>query len=684
MKFVHPEILWGLGAVAIPVIVHLFNFRKFKKVLFPNVAFLQEIQQETKSKSKLKHLLILLSRMLAVACVVFAFAQPYFPVAGDITSAGTKAVSIYVDNSFSMEGDGASGELLEQAKAKAISLVDAHQGSDKFQLLTNDFEGKHQRLVSKDEMIQLIQEVKPSPAFKKWSEIISRQNDLLVKTNYNGKLAYLITDGQKNSIDPGAILLDSTVVYRAVIENGKSTSNLSIDSVWFSSPVRQINQTENLWVKLTNNGNDDKENVSINLKINGQQKSVATANVESMTSQEVALSFTNTEAGLKAAEVSIEDNPITFDNTFYFSFRVAPEIKIYEIDGKDLSENPFDILLSGDSYFSVTKTSENAIDFSQIAQNNLVILNQINSLGSGLSLELEKFISNGGSVWLIPSEDGDFTSYNQLLQSCGASLFEGKMKYGLDPGNPVHQVNFDHYLLKGVLEKNLSSNEKVDYPVVGNFFRIAYGPSEPIMTLLGGEPFITSCNHGGGRIYTSAVSLKREDSNFITHSFFPMLTLRIAEFSQNSDAMSYTLGNEQAILLRNFTVSNEETFRLSKKDIQEIIPEHRSIGGNSEIFLHGDIAAAGCYDLYLGDSLVNTIALNYSRQESKLNYSEPSVIQNELTESGIEKLNVIQADTQTMANYADELDNGKKLWLTMIVWALIFLAIEILLIKYWR
>ncbi len=684
MKFVHPEILWGLGAVAIPVIVHLFNFRKFKKVLFPNVAFLQEIQQETKSKSKLKHLLILISRMFAVACIVLAFAQPYVPIAGDLAGGGNKAISIFIDNSFSMEADGERGELLEQAKAKAISLVEAHQPSDKFQLLTNDFEGRHQRLVSKDEIIQLIQEVKPSASTRKWSEVFLRQNDLLQKSSLNSKVAYLVTDGQKNRIDAVDLSPDSSIVYRAVIENGKSASNLSVDSVWFSTPVRQLNQTEVLWVKVTNRSNDDRENVSIHLKINGQQKSVATATIPARSSVEVELSFTNTESGLKSAEVAVDDNPIIFDNSYFFSYKVAPQIKIFEIKSSDLAENPFDLLLSGDAYFAVTSSTENAIDFSQINQNNLVILNQLKTIGSGLALELEKFILNGGSVWLIPHSQGDFLSYNELLSSCGASPYEGRMNYGMNPGNPVHQVNFDHYLLKGVLEKKGNSNEKVEYPLVGSFFKISNGNSEPIMSMLGGESFITSASHGGGRIYTSATSLQREESNFITHSFFPTLTLRIAEFSQNSDAIAYELGKEQAILLRNFTISNEQTFRLAKSGQEEIIPEHRSVGGNTEIFLHSDLSISGCYDLVIGDSIVNTVALNYSRLESDLDYATPSEIQNMLTDAGKNGISVLQADIETMASFADELENGKKYWLTMIIWALILLAIEILLIKYWR
>ena len=47
MQFLYPGFLFALAAIAIPIIIHLFNFRKFKKVYFTNVAFLKEIKHET-------------------------------------------------------------------------------------------------------------------------------------------------------------------------------------------------------------------------------------------------------------------------------------------------------------------------------------------------------------------------------------------------------------------------------------------------------------------------------------------------------------------------------------------------------------------------------------------------------------------------------------------------------------
>ena len=118
MNFVYPYFLYALTAIAIPIIIHLFNFRRYRKIYFTNVKFLKEIKHETQSRSQLRHLLVLLARILAITALVFAFAQPYIPVNKSVITQGGRIISIYIDNSFSMDATDAHSSLFEQAKKK--------------------------------------------------------------------------------------------------------------------------------------------------------------------------------------------------------------------------------------------------------------------------------------------------------------------------------------------------------------------------------------------------------------------------------------------------------------------------------------------------------------------------------------------------------------------------------------
>ena len=166
MSFLYPAFLWGLAALAIPIIIHLFSFRRFKTVYFSNVKFLKEVKEETSSRSNLKHLLVLIARMLAITFLVLAFAQPFLPKDDTEVIRGSQVVSVYIDNSFSMDAIGDQLSLLDKAKQKAREIVQAYGPEDKFNLVTNEFEGKHQRMVSRDIFLNYLEDVQISPAVK--------------------------------------------------------------------------------------------------------------------------------------------------------------------------------------------------------------------------------------------------------------------------------------------------------------------------------------------------------------------------------------------------------------------------------------------------------------------------------------------------------------------------------------
>ena len=136
MIFGAPAFLWGLLALAIPVAVHLFNFRRYRKVYFSNVERLSAIRAESQRSSTLRRWLVLAMRCLAIIALVLAFAQPTLPGKQQALHSGSTVVSVYIDNSFSMENSGADGSLLDQARQKAREVVAAYRYGDRYQLLS--------------------------------------------------------------------------------------------------------------------------------------------------------------------------------------------------------------------------------------------------------------------------------------------------------------------------------------------------------------------------------------------------------------------------------------------------------------------------------------------------------------------------------------------------------------------
>ncbi|MGB4903438.1 MAG: BatA domain-containing protein, partial [Saprospiraceae bacterium] len=200
MQFLFPAFLTAAFVIAIPIIIHLFNFRRYKKVFFTNVAFLRSIQQTSNSRKKVQQWLVLACRCLALIALVMAFAQPFFETKGKVKQ-GTNYSFIYLDNSFSMGASTSEDNLLEKAKETAHQIVSGFGADDKFQIITNNLEGGQQQWLNKEEANAVIDEKVISPQFKTFSQIFKtiQQN---FKISGQGKYnAFFLSDFQVNAAD---------------------------------------------------------------------------------------------------------------------------------------------------------------------------------------------------------------------------------------------------------------------------------------------------------------------------------------------------------------------------------------------------------------------------------------------------------------------------------------------------
>lgn len=681
MKFINPEILWGLLVLAIPILVHLFNFRKFKKVYFSNVDFLKEIKEETKSKSKLKHLLILLSRLLTITALVLAFAQPYIPTTNLEAKIGNKAISLYIDNSFSMEAQNDTGRLLDVAKNKAISVAEAHKSTDKFQLLTNDFEGRHQRLVTKEDVINLIEEVRISPNTKQISEVLSRQKELLTKSIEPQKECFLFTDLQSSTFDLANINNDTTVRVRIIPSFANTNSNKFIDSLWFASPVRQLNKHEKLHVIIENSSSEKAINVPLKLSINGNQKAIANYSISEDSSIDSTLTFTNIIGGIKSAEVKITDFPVVFDDKMYFSYEVSEEINVLEITGKGIVSKPIKTIFQDDDFFQFESTFASKVDYSTLSNKQFIILNQLKQISSGMTTEIEKFVNHGGSILVIPATNILVDNYNQFLTKLQSNTLSGKK----NSATKVSNINLDHPIYKGVFDE---IPRNIDLPKIKNHYpinQITRNSSSTLLSLANGSSFLSQNSFFKGKVYLSSVSLSADESNFTQHAIFVASLLRIAELSQSTSKPYYEIGQDNVVQLKNIPVTDKSQIRVRKKGSDyEFIPGYRSHNGQTELFVQDQIKEAGNYEVFLDNKVLSAFSFNYSRAESDLKTTTTEAIQTIIEENNLTSFGIVLGESEQLIQQIEELDEGKKLWKILIFLALLFIVIEVLLMKFWK
>lgn len=677
MKLMYPEYLWGLLALSIPIIIHLFNFRKFQKVYFSNIDLLKEVKLETKSKSRLKHLIILFLRMLAITALVFAFVQPYVPVNKE-EKFGENIVSVYVDNSHSMDSKGINGFRLELAKEQAEAIISNYGPTDLFQIITNDFEGRHQRLYSKQEALQLVSEIEPTFQSRTFNAIYSRQSDLLKNESAN-KFAYWLSDFQKYACDFEDIEVDSTLTLFGIPYENTNGQNLYIDSVWFETPVRKSGAEDKVYATVINEGDKELE-FKMNLSINGMNQAFVNFTIAPEQKLTCEVPYTVHTNGVQHAQLSLDDYPeanLTFDDNYYFSYFIQPSVKVLHLHaGAFISDSSgyFGALFGKDPDFIFSNQQINSFDFSTINAYDLVILNGLSSFSTGLISELTAFYNTGGSICIYPSENADIGSYNDLLLPLGSM----KIASMISSQNKVSKLTGQHPIFEGIFEQ-IPGN--MDLPVAKKYYPIEVSSSSStvsLYTLQDGNPFIAFGNSLKGSISVCASPLAETSGNWPKHALFVPTMLRIAEFSKFRPRYAYIIGEDIAVDAPNNLSISDKVNIIGVKGDFTFLPEVKITNQSSQLIVHDQIKSAGHFNVAVNDKTVDGIAFNYSRNESILDFLNPVQLNDAMANSALNStFSIIEGADSTSGIELESIVNGKKYWWHLILAALIFLALEI-------
>lgn len=675
MQFLYPGFLWALAALAVPVIIHLFFFRRYRTVYFSNVSFLKEIVEQTDTRNRLKHLLVLIARCLAVAFLVFAFAQPFIPERDAQAALAERVVSIYVDNSFSMDALTDDRSLFELAVDQARRIANAHAEGDRFQLITNDLEGRHQRLSTKEEFLELLAEVGISPSNPGLERVFSRQKDALSSTEEGfGRSIYWVSDFQQEASD---VEIDTQFMIYAVPLQGVEQRNLTLDTAWFDAPVQTAGTSADLLVRISNYGEDQAEAVSLKLTVGQEVKAISEVAIAPGTSVLDTLSFTLTGAGWQTAKVEITDYPVTFDDTWYMSFPVAEQIPVLVLGSG--SGSYLDRLFGDNPLFAMDRRPEGNVDYASIRNYQHVVLDGVPRISSGLGAELQSFAETGGSVFVFPPRDADEATYNSFLS--GAS--------GLRLGSPqarsrkVIRLNSSSSLFEDVFE---SIPENIALPTASFSWelpRTFRSRVEELLTFRDGGSFLARYPVGAGSLFVCASPLDRSASDLpVQGGILVPLMFRAAVLGSGDQPSAFVIGQDDWIRLDGGALDAEATPVVRFEDPEEpleFLPKVSTVGNLSRIQVADQARTAGHYEVSQGSQRdLARFSLNYDRSESRMAFWGAEELSERLGESGVKIIESRGADLEATVSRISE---GRRLWKLCLIFALVCLAVETALIR---
>ena len=670
MRYQNPEILYFLFAIAIPIIIHLFNFRKHKVLYFSSIRFLKEIKEEKKSISTIKQYLILLSRILSIATIVFAFANPYIPHSENTFI--SKNTIIYIDNSFSMDDISEKGRLLNIAKEKALQIVESESDENNLWIITNDFSSIENRSKNKKEAKKYISTIESSPFIKSKKDIIGKSISLVSEN----KTIYIISDFQKSSSKLENINLENSTTKLIIIPLEKtSDNNISIDSCYINSPLNNLGDNTKITAFITNHSDNDLTKIILNLSLNQNHKTQENISILANETKEIELYFVIDKSGINNGLLFVEDHPITFDDKLYFSFNVKEKINVALISDKSESKN-INKLYQNDESILYTKLNINQMDYKKLEEQDFVILNEIRTFSSGFKNNIISYVSSGGSISIIPPKDIDFKQYQGFLTELGSDYFTKSDTTSI----AISSLNKNHELFTNVF--NSKVRKDINLPKVFYHYSLSRNGNtikNNIFLMENNSSFLNHYKSKLGEVYLFSSPFSEDCNSFTKHALFVTTFYKMALNSGKTNELYYTIFSNQSIKLPKTKNDSENIYHLIS-DNTDVITQYVSQGNNSYLQIHNQISEAKHYNLTKGKDTISSISFNYSKKESNTHQYKTSEIQNYIIENNLSNITLFSSELNTKQNI-ENIKNGSKYWKLFLILSLIFIATEILLIK---
>lgn len=672
MGVLFPGFLWALALLVVPLVIHLFYFRRYKPVQFTNVRFLKELVEETASRNKLKNLLILLARLLAVAALIFGFAQP-FNKSENKAQGEAHAVSIFVDNSWSMKGRNADGELFQSAKKLAHDILEAYPETDKFQLITHDMDGKQLRLLNREEAFSLLEQIEPTPSVQSLSRILDRQIQT-VKSNPKLKPEiYLISDFQKNITQFTNTEIDSSLQIRLVPVQSLKENNLSIDTAYFIHPLILPKQNNRLVYQVSNFGNSNLDDVRVSYRIDQQEFPSAPLQISAGKSKIDTINFAVNQAGWHSLEIKISDFPITYDDQYFMSFQAAEQIKVLTIYQDKLNPSLQSALKSMPTFETDFKKSD-ALDYSKFETYQLILLQNIKYLSSGLVSELNKACQKGINILLFPAADIGPKDYEAMYVHLGAPQLYSFERIDKEGG----EINLESDLFADVF---VSKKANMKLPSSRASYSFKGGrPYESLLKYRDETPMLIRYHFEKSEVYIFSSPLEDEYTDLgKTAEIFVPLLFKTALSASDSKVHSHVIGSDNLIAWDVPQQNNIQDLGLKISGPEEFIPGMKIAQNKIYLDVYDQVKSAGIYDLFSGQSQLGKLAFNQNRKESDLSYYSEAEL-NELYGNKFEiKRYINAADIKTDIKEGMQ---GSHYWRWLLWAALFFLLAEGIFIRF--
>jgi hypothetical protein len=462
MDFLSPGLAWFAMAGAIPIIIHLLNRQRYKRMRWAAMDFLLAALRKTRRRLQLENLLLMLIRVLLLVLLALALARPY--LTKDILPVGHKNVHLVlcVDTSYSMGYKQAQKTPLARAKELAATLIRSLKNTEGDLVTIVPFHeqpgigyGPAGALRSDRALAFLEEEVQLTGFGTRLPRLVEHLREILDKPEWSRpeRRVIILTDLQRTAwkVDESArerfeqALADlsrKAEVY-FVPCGAPEPANRTVAYLGARSRVVLARRPVTFEVRVRNQGPHPVPALGVTLKIDRANPQTERLPIETRSSQDFLFTYEFPEPGPHLVSAEADPDFLASDDARHLAIQVLDTIHVLIVDGEPgpggrslegesvflrLALNPQASDAVRPGYFTVTVETPATFDEKKLGKYAIAVLANVDTLSEDRVRALESFVRAGGGLLITAGNLMDRLTYNDLLFKEGKGLLPARLR----------------------------------------------------------------------------------------------------------------------------------------------------------------------------------------------------------------------------------------------------------------
>jgi len=358
--------------------------------------------------------------------------------------------------------------------------------------------------------------------------------------------------------------------------------------------------------------------------------------------------------------VSISDNSLEYDNTYYFSLSKPQKSNVISIGEPEKSGFLSKIYTTDE--FNYSNYSLQSLDYNLLDKQDAIILNELKDIPQALQTTLKSFAEKGGNVVVIPSAESSLTNMNTFLSNFGSIQFKPLET----TEKMVNKINFNHPLFSGVFEKKV---DNFQYPKTKISFEIS-NSAPMVLGYSDQTSFLSAIQNGISSVYVFAAPINKVNSNFQNSPIIVPTFYNMGQNAQKAGITALVIGENKPFIVE--TLLGKDEIVNVKNDKESFIPIQQILNNKVKLTFNDNPKESGNFSVYNNNQSIENISFNYTRTESNLANINTDAVKEFKEISSVDSI----FDT-LQANRADN-----QLWKWFVILALVFITLEVLIQKF--